>query len=68
MCYPIFKMGVKCRSLYIQDCTNRLTKIIYVLAAEHYGCRNKQTEKASFKLITEILLALNNKLTVGGKY
>jgi len=31
-----------------------------------YGFRNNSsTEKASFKLINEILLALNNKLTVG---
>ena len=38
-----------------------------ILATEQYGLRNNSsTEKASFKLINEILLALNNKLTVGG--
>jgi len=37
-----------------------------ILATEQYGFRNNSTEKASFKLINEILLALNNKLTVGG--
>ena len=38
-----------------------------VLATKQYGFRNKySTEKASYKLINEILLALNNKLTVGG--
>jgi len=37
-----------------------------ILATEQYGFRNNaSTEKASFKLINEILLALNNKLTVG---
>jgi hypothetical protein len=39
-----------------------------ILATEEYGFRNNSTEKASFKLITEILLALNNKLTVGGLF
>jgi hypothetical protein len=34
---------------------------------EQYGFRsNSSTELASFKLINEILLAMNNKLTVGG--
>ena len=38
-----------------------------ILATKQYGFRNNSsTEKASFKLINEILLALNNKLTVGG--
>ena len=37
-----------------------------ILATEQYGFRNNATEKASFKLINETLLALNNKLTVGG--
>jgi len=38
-----------------------------ILATEQYGFRNNSsTEKASLKLINEILLALNNKLTVGG--
>jgi len=37
-----------------------------ILATVQYGFRNNSTEKASFKLINEILLALNNKLTVGG--
>jgi len=40
-----------------------------ILATEQYGFRNNSsTEKASFKLINEILLALNNKLTVGGLF
>ena len=37
-----------------------------VLATEQYGFRNNSTEKASYKLINEWLLALNNKLTDGG--
>jgi len=38
-----------------------------ILANEQYGFRNNSsTEKASFKLINEILLALNDTLTVGG--
>jgi len=38
-----------------------------ILATEQYGfSNNSSTEKASFKLVNEILLALNNKLTVGG--
>ena len=39
-----------------------------ILATEQYGFRNNSsTERASFKLINEILLAaLNDKLTVGG--
>jgi len=38
-----------------------------IFASEQYGFRNNSsTEKASFKLINGILLALNNKLTVGG--
>jgi len=38
-----------------------------ILANEQYGFRtSSSTKKASFKLIKEILLALNNKLTVGG--
>jgi hypothetical protein len=38
-----------------------------ILATEQYGFRNNSSsEKASFKLINEILLALNNKLAVGG--
>jgi len=37
-----------------------------ILTNEQYVFRNNSTEKASFKLINEILLALNNKLTVGG--
>ena len=36
-----------------------------ILATE-YGFRNNSTKKAFFKLINEILLVLNNKLTVGG--
>jgi len=39
------------------------------LAIEQYGFRNNSsTEKASFKLINELLLALNNKLTFGGVF
>ena len=37
-----------------------------ILAVEQQGFRNNSTEKASVKLIKELLLALNNKLTVGG--
>jgi len=37
-----------------------------ILATEKYGFRNNSTEKASVKLINEILLALNDKLTVDG--
>ena len=38
-----------------------------ILATEQHGFRNNSsTEKAPFKLINETLLALNNKLTVGG--
>jgi len=38
-----------------------------ILAAEEYGFRNNSSiEKAFYKLINEILSALNNKLTVGG--
>ena len=37
-----------------------------ILATKQYGFRNNSTEKASFKPINEILLALNNKLTDGG--
>jgi hypothetical protein len=38
-----------------------------ILTTEQYGFRNNSsTEKAPFKLINEILLAFNNKLTVGG--
>ena len=38
-----------------------------ILATEQYGFRNNSsTGKASFKLINELLLALNNKLTVSG--
>ena len=38
-----------------------------ILATKQYGFKNNSsTEKASFKLINEILLALNNKLTFGG--
>jgi hypothetical protein len=39
------------------------------LATKKYGFwNNSSTGKASFRLINEILLALNNKLTVGGKF
>ena len=37
-----------------------------ILATIQYGLRYNSTEKASFKLINEILLELNNTLTVGG--
>jgi hypothetical protein len=38
-----------------------------ILINEQYGFRsNSSTELASFKLINEVLLAMNNKLTVGG--
>jgi hypothetical protein len=38
-----------------------------ILATEKYGFRNNSsTGKPSFKLINEVLLALSNKLMVGG--
>jgi hypothetical protein len=38
-----------------------------ILTNEKYGFRNNSsTEKASFKLINEVLLALNNTLRAGG--
>jgi hypothetical protein len=38
-----------------------------ILATEQYGFRNNSsTEKASFKLINEILLTLHTQLRVGG--
>jgi len=38
-----------------------------ILSTEQYGfSNNSSTEKASYKLINEMLLALNNKLTVSG--
>jgi len=40
---------------------------IEILAKEQFGCRCKpSTELASFNLINDILMALNNKLLVGG--
>jgi hypothetical protein len=40
-----------------------------MLATEQCGFRNNSsTEKAYFKLINEIFLALNNKSTVGGLF
>jgi hypothetical protein len=40
-----------------------------ILASNQYGFRNNSTtNRASFKLLNEILLAMNNKLTVGGKF
>jgi hypothetical protein len=38
-----------------------------ILTSDQYGFRNNSTtNKASFRLINEIVLAMNNKLTVGG--
>jgi hypothetical protein len=38
-----------------------------ILATQKYGFKNNSsTEKAAYKLINKMLLALNNKLTVGG--
>jgi hypothetical protein len=38
-------------------------------ATKQYGFRNNSsTERVSIKLINEILLTLNNKLTVGGTF
>jgi hypothetical protein len=38
-----------------------------ILVNEQYGFRsNSSTEKASYKLLNEILTALNNKILVGG--
>ena len=40
-----------------------------ILATEQFGFRNNpSTEKASFNLINEVLLALNNKLAVGALF
>jgi len=36
-----------------------------IFTTEQYSFRNNSTEKASFKLINEILLTLHDKLTVG---
>jgi hypothetical protein len=47
----------------------RLSKYIknYILFIDQYGFRsNSSTEKAKFKLLNDILLALNNKAYVGG--
>jgi len=49
----------------IQLCKHRSKNII--LADEQFGFRNKSaTNNAIYKLINEILTALNNKLMVGG--
>jgi hypothetical protein len=37
-----------------------------ILTTEQYGFRTNSTEKASYSLIHEILLAMNNKSAVGG--
>ncbi|PNF35146.1 hypothetical protein B7P43_G09274 [Cryptotermes secundus] len=38
-----------------------------ILASDQYGFRkNSTTNRASFKLLNEILVAMNNKLTIGG--
>ena len=38
-----------------------------ILAEEHFGFRNdSSTNKAIYKLISETLLALNNKISIGG--
>jgi len=40
-----------------------------ILADEQFGLRNKSaTNNAIYKLISEILIALNNKLMVGGNF
>jgi hypothetical protein len=40
---------------------------VVIITSDQYGFRNNSTTNmASFKLINEILLAMNNKLTVGG--
>jgi hypothetical protein len=47
--------------------TGTMDRGFTVLANEQCGFKNSSsTEKASFKLINGILLALNKKLTVGG--
>jgi hypothetical protein len=54
------------RGLYIIDCTNIYTEIIF-FDNNQYGFRtNSSTEKASSELIEEILKARNNKQLVGG--
>jgi len=37
-----------------------------ILGVEQFGFRTSSTEKASYKLIDDILIALNNRLMVGG--
>jgi hypothetical protein len=45
----------------------QLKKSNNILVSEQYDFRsNSSTEKASYKLINEILNALNNKILVGG--
>ena len=67
---PIFLLTFFSKILEIVIYTKSLYQHINqnnILATEQYGFRNNSsTKKASFKLINGILLALNNKLTVGG--
>ena len=56
-----------CVCLYIVYILYQHSNKNNILVIEQYGFRNNSsTEKASFKLINEILQALNNQLTVGG--
>jgi hypothetical protein len=79
---PFFKKGDRtnisdCRPISVLVAFSKIfEKFIYsrlyhinqnnILVNEQYGFRNSSTEKASFKLINDILLTLNKKLTVGG--
>jgi hypothetical protein len=57
------------KRLYTQDFINTYNTIIHnsILAYEQYGfiC-NSSPENASYKLLDDVLSALNNKLLVGG--
>jgi len=55
-------------SVFIVSDTVHVIHSITMFAAYHYIQINSSTEKASFQLINEMLLALNNKLTVGGMF
>jgi len=54
-------------SIYTHTHTHTHINQNNILATEQCGFRNNSsTEKASFKLVNEILLAFNSQLTVGG--
>jgi hypothetical protein len=50
-------------------CTRHYQNVINnnILSSDQYGFRsNSSTEKATFKLVNDVLQALNNKVNVGG--